>query len=196
MATARQVGLTQGAAGSTLVGILSSPVLVMRLGEAGLAAGPRTPLASGHSGALLSLESVSLQSWPCVRCPGRPGSLGPLWSAWPLLSRPQVALASVSCVCGAWARPGSPSALHPGFLCAGIPRSFLSVATTPPDSPAAPLVLGSALGPCARFLLHTCAHTCGTPHSDLTHTLTPTSLLGPQSPSWGAGLSGQVSGRR
>ena len=60
-----------------LVGILSFPVLVMRLSEAGLAARLRTPLASGHLGALVSLESVSLQSWPCVSCPGRLGSRGP-----------------------------------------------------------------------------------------------------------------------
>ena len=211
----RQVGLTQGAAGSMLVGILSFPVLVMRLSEAGLAARLRTPLASGHLGALVSLESVSLQSWPCVSCPGRLGSRGPCgergscclalrwpWRASPAsVGRGQAWLPSCSAprvplcrnpqklpVCGHRASRSPSRSAHP--------PSSLSVATAPPDPPAAPLILGSALGLCARFLVHTCAHTCGTPHLDLTHTLTSAPLLGPWSPSRGACLSGQVSGRR
>lgn len=171
------------------MGILSSPVLLARLGEAGLAAGPHTRLASGHLGTLLSLEPVSPQSWPRVRCPGRLGSPVPRGACGRsalVLRRPWRASA-------AWVGRG------PGLapLCSAPQAPLCRNPQKPPlrgcrasRPPAAPLVLGSALGP-VHIACCTRAHTCGTPHSDLTHTLTPASLPGPRSPFWGACLSAE-----
>lgn len=158
-----------------LVGILSPPVFLARLHEAGLAAGPCMRLVSGRSGALLSPEPVSPQSWPRVRCTGRLGSPRVSGSASRPLSRPRAALVRVPVSVGRG--PGLAPPLHsaPRAPLCRRPREPPSAAAAPPESPAAPLALGSALGPCA--------HSHATAHLHLIHTLTPASLSGPRSPS-------------
>lgn len=143
---AQASGADAGGRGGPRSWASSSPVLLARLGEAGLAAGPHTRLASGHLGTLLSLEPVSPQSWPRVRCPGRLGSPVPRGACGRsalVLRRPWRASA-------AWVGRG------PGLapLCSAPQAPLCRNPQKPPlrgcrasRPPAAPLVLGSALGP-------------------------------------------------